>query len=146
MKQCTKCATIKPLSEFSPRKNHPTGRTSWCKSCKNTDANAKYATLTRQQVFNRREAARVSHEARIEAAKAYVRTYLNAHPCVDCGETDWVVLEFDHIEDKHEGIGYMMCRGLRLEKIIAEIQKCQVRCANCHRRKTFKRAGSWRVT
>lgn len=62
------------------------------------------------------------------------------HPCVDCGETDPLVLEFDHLRDKCFNIG----TGLRTytwHAIVDEIAKCEVVCANCHRRRTARTLG-----
>jgi hypothetical protein len=56
----------------------------------------------------------------------------------DCGEKNPVVLEFDHIQDKKCDISRMLANGLSIKTIKAEISKCEVRCANCHRRKTAK--------
>jgi hypothetical protein len=57
---------------------------------------------------------------------------LAEHPCVDCGETDPVVLEFDHVRGKKKfnisGNAYAKS-DQELEK---EIAKCEVRCRNCH--------------
>jgi hypothetical protein len=70
---------------------------------------------------------------------ALILAYKQNHPCVDCDEADPVVLEFDHrpgeikLFDVGEGI------RKRLDKVVAEIKKCDVRCANCHRRITAKR-------
>jgi L-lysine 2,3-aminomutase len=65
--------------------------------------------------------------------------YFSEHPCVDCGETDPVVLEFDHVRgEKVAAISFMIPRGYPMAKILAEVDKCDVRCANCHRRKTAK--------
>jgi phage/plasmid primase-like uncharacterized protein len=76
----------------------------------------------------------------INIAKEYVKEYLSNHPCVDCGETDTVVLDFDHIRGKKIcDVSRMVGRGLRLWKIKDEIAKCEVRCANDHRRITIKR-------
>lgn len=69
---------------------------------------------------------------------------LLAHPCVDCGETDPVVLEFDHRSDKSDNIGSMLRHGTSTETMEREIAKCDVRCANCHRRKTAKQFGWWK--
>jgi hypothetical protein len=60
---------------------------------------------------------------------------------VDCGETDPVVLEFDHVRDKLKDIGYMVTVGFSWSAIQLEIEKCEVRCANCHRRKTARVQG-----
>lgn len=77
------------------------------------------------------------HESRVRIKK-YIFDYLLTHPCVVCGERDTVVLEFDHVkrEDKVLPIGNMRNHLYSLEKIKSEIKKCQVLCANCHRRKT----------
>ena len=69
--------------------------------------------------------------------------YLSEHRCCDCGETDPVVLEFDHLTDKSFGIA----GGLRYRNwasVLAEIEKCEVVCANCHRRRTAIRSRSSR--
>jgi hypothetical protein len=65
---------------------------------------------------------------------------------VDCGETDPDVLDFDHVRGKKVcGISRMVGRGYRLWRIKAEIDKCEVRCANDHRRITKKRREETRL-
>ena len=64
----------------------------------------------------------------------YTIDYLKEHPCVDCGETDPVVLEFDHLSDKLYDVSKLQTNSLSTLK--KEIAKCAVRCANCHKRKT----------
>lgn len=76
----------------------------------------------------------------IKNVKHYIKEYLNSHPCVDCGETDPIVLEFDHTNplEKTANIADMIRNGNSLEKIKDEIKKCEVRCCNCHRRRTYR--------
>ena len=72
--------------------------------------------------------------------KKYILEYLKTHPCVDCGEDDVIVLEFDHVRGvKSENISDIHSRGWSIKRIQEEIDKCEVRCANCHRRVTYKR-------
>ena len=66
--------------------------------------------------------------------------YFRDHPCVDCGETDPIVLEFDHLGDKSFCIGTGF-RDRNWQSVLDEIAKCDVVCANCHRRRTARRGG-----
>lgn len=72
----------------------------------------------------------------------FVLEYLMTHPCVDCGESAPVVLEFDHVKgNKVSSISAMVSAGRAIAVIQAEISKCEVRCANCHRAKTVTQLG-----
>ena len=83
---------------------------------------------------------RRNNAARVAANRARVDEYLLTHPCVDCGVTDLVVLEFDHVRGVKVGdVSALVTSGYPWTKIEAEIAKCDVRCANCHRRVTVER-------
>ena len=75
--------------------------------------------------------------------RAMLHAYLKDHHCVDCGESDPIILEFDHTDPKQKkfNIGDAAKRGFALQTVLDEIAKCEVRCANCHRRKTYRSAG-----
>lgn len=94
-----------------------------------------YANRTPEQKAEKvRRATERKHQLRTQ-----VFEYLKTHPCIDCGETDPIVLEFDHIHDtKTSNIADMVGQGTGFAKILTEIAKCEVRCANCHRRRTAK--------
>lgn len=79
-------------------------------------------------------------------AQNFVWNYLLTHPCVDCGEDDPVVLEFDHINPQTKGnnISTMANRGNTPDRILKEIELCEVRCANCHKKKTAKQFGFYK--
>jgi hypothetical protein len=71
-----------------------------------------------------------------------IREYLSSHPCVDCGESDHMVLEFDHVRgNKLATVSALRGRMAKWSRIEEEISKCEVRCANCHRRKTVAQLG-----
>jgi hypothetical protein len=67
------------------------------------------------------------------------------HPCVDCGERDPAVLEFDHLGPKRDHVAWLAGTGYSVGVLEDEIEKCQVVCVNCHRRRTATRGGSWRL-
>jgi L-lactate utilization protein LutB len=68
-----------------------------------------------------------------------VLKYLQMHPCIDCGETDLTCLDFDHVKGhKVNDISGMISNTYSEENILKEIEKCEVRCSNCHRKKTAK--------
>lgn len=71
--------------------------------------------------------------ARFEAYKAGLR-------CA-CGEKHPAALDFHHVEGKRLGISQMLRGGYSFETVIAEVAKCVVMCANCHRKEHYKNRG-----
>jgi len=78
--------------------------------------------------------------------KAFVLEYLKTHPCVRCGETNLMVLEFDHYRGQKDfNISTALQLGFAISVLRKEIEdKCQVLCANCHSIKTHTESKSWR--
>lgn len=90
-----------------------------------------------------KESAAGKHRVAFERNRQFVRDHLSSNPCVDCGVTDPRVLEFDHVSgEKRLAISHMIT-GYSLDSIKREIEKCEVRCANCHRIKTHKQLNWW---
>ena len=72
--------------------------------------------------------------------REYVDDYLKKHPCIDCGNDNIIMLEFDHVRGiKEHNIATMVENRSSIATIQAEIDKCEVRCANCHRLITHNR-------
>jgi hypothetical protein len=107
------------------------------------DYDRKYRSKNPDKVKRWRKISQV--RAR-KARQSYVLGYLRAHPCIDCGEPDPVVLEFDHIRgEKIRPINQMIVSSSS-KQLTQEIEKCEVRCANCHRRRHAKEIGSYRYS
>ena len=135
-KICTKCDKEKPLSQYSKKREGKLH--SWCKGCVSENSKAHYqANKTNYMKRN---------TARKEAARDYVYNYLLTHPCVDCGEKDLVVLEFDHQGNKEYNIHRMIPSGATPQALQKEIDKCEVVCANCHRKRTARSQNWSRLT
>lgn len=136
VKLCTKCRDWKPLVSFSRYSKEPGGRQPWCKKCA-----AIYYQENRAKIYPgiMERKKRVTQEIR-----EYIWNYLTTHHCVDCGESDPLVLDFDHVRGIKLFNVSMATHHGSLKKAIEEIAKCDVRCANCHRRKTARDFGWWK--
>ena len=98
-------------------------------------------------IERRRERHRVNKANSKQRARGFVDAYLSEHPCVDCGESDPIVLTFDHVRgEKRYEVSTMVREGMLPETIAAEIEKCEVRCFNCHAIRTHKqmRSNRWK--
>lgn len=90
--------------------------------------------------------ARRHNAIAIRRNRELVLRYLLLHPCVDCDEHDPLVLSFDHVNgEKHNDVSTMIRNGVSQEKLQEEILKCEVRCHNCHARKTAKQQGWFKL-
>lgn len=118
-KNCCKCKENKSKILFHKNKRKKDGLQDSCISCKK-DSN---------------EQTRLKSK---ETNGLKVIDYLISHPCIRCGETDPLVLDFDHldIENKIMSISDLVVSGAKWKRIDAEMYKCRVLCKNCHYRHT----------
>jgi DNA-directed RNA polymerase subunit M/transcription elongation factor TFIIS len=127
---CTGCGRILLASDFHRGQLR-------CKECRRE--------YMRRRGDLHREQSRRARDKRRAVARAYIVELLLAGACTDCGSRDPAVLEFDHVGAKRTEVGKLVREAYRLERIKAEIEQCELVCANCHRRRTALRARSWRL-
>lgn len=105
---------------------------------------------TKEYAKEHYEANKVEYLARGAASAPRTRQRMRAliaeiksSPCTDCGNTyPPCVMEFDHIDPttKIANVGDMASKGIGITRILAEIEKCEIVCANCHRIRTWRRS------
>lgn len=99
---------------------------------------AKQHYLDNKEVYKERAKLKKSKDQKRN--RKYITEYLLNHPCVDCGNTDIIVLDFDHVRGKKEiNISDTVNKAWSIKRIQKEIDKCEIRCANCHRKITHLR-------
>ena len=138
MKYCAKCQKNKPLSEFAFKNKQKGWLVSYCKECNREYQRNHYKNNKSCYHLKRKE---WRTKFRIEIREKVIE-YLGTHPCVDCGEKDFAVLEFDHVRgDKKGNIANLIANDTSWHAIKEEINKCDIRCANCHKRRSAKQFG-----
>jgi len=137
-KACSKCGDVYDISQY-PWSIRGVKRHSKCPKCRSEE---------RIDYYNRHKEEELAYKyerqvSKREEARIFAFNYLKEHPCVDCGESDPIVLSFDHVRGtKKMNISQMINQGYGIETLQAEIDKCEVRCMNCHMRIEKKRRGT----
>lgn len=136
MRRCGRCLESKADEDFAWRRKERGQRDNYCRPCRAAYKREHYRRHRARYIDQARRRKEEVGAERLE----FLIGYLREHPCVDCGETDPVVLEFDHLRDK----SFAISEGFRdrtWQSVLDEIAKCEVVCANCHRRRTARRGG-----
>jgi hypothetical protein len=134
-RRCWCCGEVKAVKEFNRKGG---GLQARCRQC-----NAAYLRehYQKNRDYYVAKARRYQRQRRRDYRR-WLLGFFADHPCVDCGETDPVVLQFDHVrQTKLSEIANMVNSGYSWAKIEAEMAKCVVRCSNCHWRRTAKQFG-----
>lgn len=143
MKTCGKCMKEKEDDCF-PYKNKAKGiRNSVCKICHKEYTKTHY--LQNKSAYIDR--AKGNNPEYVARNRKLMFEYLESKECVDCGEKDLVTLDFDHTDPatKKANVSRMVSSGSSWEAILKEINKCDVVCSNCHRRRTARRNGWYKL-
>lgn len=137
--RCARCGRHQSPDAFNWRRRERGQRDTYCRTCRAEYKHEHYSANKQRYIDQAATRKRKLQRERM----IFVIERLRSHGCVDCGETDPLVLEFDHRGDK----AFNICSVLNerpWEAVLREIEKCEVRCANCHRRRTARQRNSMR--
>ena len=139
-KTCIRCDLVLPVECFKGSKGR---EYSFCIDCKRSYDRTYWAKTKAIRVVNKKENSRAIRQRNSD----YVMDVLFNSECADCKEDDYLVLEFDHRDpdEKEANIADLVGGCASLERLQKEIDKCDVVCANCHRRRTARQFGYRRV-
>jgi hypothetical protein len=137
---CIKCKQPKWSDEFPVKNELTQERYKTCTECfvlKHGDLNLFFA--------NKKQNKKKSRKSRKNKCQDFVKELLQKSSCKDCGIADWEVLEFDHRipAEKYKSITTILKYG-SISLLKPEIEKCDIVCANCHRKRTIKQFNHWR--
>lgn len=142
MKTCTTCHVPKDLSCYNKNATKSDGLQTLCKDCSSARSRKYYAD-------NREKHLKVVG-VRAARQRNYIRQCLidikDMQPCMDCNVPyPFYVLEYDHVNgDKSYNVANMKST-FKIDTVLAEIAKCELVCANCHRQRTWDRLQESRV-
>src|SRR5215467_4606455 len=119
---CPACRRSLDEADFNFKDRAIGRRQSHCRDCTRAQVRAHYAENTPYYL----EKTRLRNIAERTSLLERLLAHLRAHPCVDCGETDPVVLDFDHVDrtDKTSEVAVLVRRRLAWRIIRDEIARC----------------------
>lgn len=135
-RECCTCKKQILIKDYSWKDKKRGRRSTKCKDCTNKYSRQHYRDNIDDYVARtKKNTARYKEEGR-----NLIYEFKLSNPCTSCGESNPIVLEFDHIDPKtkRNDVSTMATHGYSIESIEKEIEKCIILCANCHRQKTAK--------
>lgn len=131
-KTCPRCEDTLPLESFSVNRSRKSGIQPYCIEC--------MKAYRREHYYGNKEPYIARAKKQRNEVRSLVRKIKESNPCVDCGNFyPFYVMDFDHlgIEEKLAGVNMLTSFGVK--KVLAEIDKCELVCSNCHRGRTWHR-------
>ncbi len=135
-KLCNHCDKKQDIELFAFANKIKGTRKPTCKECDKIKRKVYYEANKKWIIADNSERNKVAKTRNSQ----YVWDYLKKNPCVDCGQTNPIVLDFDHRDgvDKIDCVSRLIANTVSIETLQEEIDKCDIRCANCHRIRTAK--------
>ena len=86
-------------------------------------------------------AKRAKRQKEYRAQRRALLTFIKDVPCFDCNvKYPHYVMDFDHATGtKLFNLGKAVDDNISIENLLIEVQKCDIVCSNCHRKRTFSR-------
>src|SRR4051812_48457382 len=125
MRKCYKCGDLKSLECFSKNSGRKDGLSPQCKECHKVMRRVHYEQ-------NKEKVLKQIDRKKEEYRKWFIS--LKDKPCLDCKQLyPHYVMDFDHLRDKEFGLSKTLNYNWGRQRVLKEIEKCELVCANCHR-------------
>lgn len=127
-RRCTICKTIYPETSdyFGTHKNNQCKLDTYCKLCRREK--------TKENYHKNKQKWRETHSRSSEFKKNKIIEYKQqTEGCVKCNEKRYWLLDFHHVDPQTKLFQISQGGEKGWEKILEEISKCVLLCANCHR-------------
>lgn len=124
-KICRECGRELPIDQFElEHTKYGDRRRGTCRECR-----ARYRKQWRQNNPDLYHAQATRYQDRQSEWLKTMKT-----PCIVCGESEPVAIDFHHINPNEKEFTIGQHRGKNREWLSQEIAKCVCLCANCHRK------------
>ncbi|MCW4027877.1 MAG: hypothetical protein NWE76_10395, partial [Candidatus Bathyarchaeota archaeon] len=124
---CARCKKAQPSSCFNKMPSSPTGYHAWCRDCKNS--------------YDREEMDPGRFRKKRRKSLVWLRGLKAGIPCKDCGTLyEPSCMDYDHVKGtKFKAVTRMVLDNYSKERVLEEIEKCELVCLLCHNRRTQRR-------
>lgn len=130
-KLCSRCQSVKPVSEFSFRHRATGTRHSYCRDCGKKFSHNHY---------KREKRSYLDRNVRAHAKRREIVRQAKSRPCADCSiQYPYYVMDFDHRDGKTKMFALNKVDRMTENAVRLEIEKCDVVCSNFHRERTHRR-------
>jgi hypothetical protein len=120
------CKEELSVEQFKKNSHHKDGLQSQCIECQRQYRREHYLKNRAKYIFK-------THEAK-KARVLWFKDFKSNLACIKCGEDHPACIDFHHPEGGKKGDVSKMVRCASQERLLEEIDKCDVLCANCHRK------------
>jgi hypothetical protein len=137
MKYCSHCKKEVSIDNFNKNKANSSGLQNFCRPCDNLKSKKRYLENPeemKKQIYARRKRV-------VDENKKFVRSMKESVPCMDCKKSyPYYVMDFDHVRgNKDRDIAKLVQGSVSRQRLLDEIEKCEIVCSNCHRERTQQR-------
>jgi len=140
IQKCRKCGEWKPLTEFTKHKKMKYGIDTICLKCncksvkKHYDENAEQVLEYQRKYYieNREKCIERTANTRNKIVDI-VGSFKDGKKCIICGNNDANLLSFHHRNPKEKKFKVSGRNSISEERLIKEMNKCDLICHNCHR-------------
>jgi len=133
------CKKKKCVEAFSFRSKRKGTRGTWCKDCMKVYDKKRH----QEQAPKIRLQKKINRATYSGKNRILMWNYFIDNPCIDCKQTNPILLSFDHIYDNKSYNVSERIDNTPWKTLLKEIEKCVVRCLHCHHLKTAADRNYW---